>query len=148
MAYIDAATYASLTGKDASEATDARLKLASRLLDNRIGNYIRIDDSDSDYNGFKLNLDKLKSWQKEAVQQWVAWMVSALYANGDAPDTFQQIRLGRFSVTENSEDENNTLPNQVKYADMLLRDAKIINTQVRSRRFVSSDCEEEVRNVY
>ena len=147
MAYIDAATYASLTGKDASEATDARLKLASRLLDNRIGNYIRIDDSDSDYNGFKLNLDKLKSWQKEAVQLWVAWMTAALHVGGDAPDTFQQIRLGRFSVTENSVTENSTLPNQVKYADMLLRDAKIINTHVRSRQFVGSDCQ-EVRNAY
>lgn len=135
--YIDAAKYNSVTGRDAGEATDSRLTRASRLLDARIGNHIRVNDSDSDYNGFKLDLDALRSWQKSTVQNWVAWMTAALYVNNDAPDTFQSIKLGRFSVTENENDQNSNLPELVRYADMELRDAKIINTHVRSNRYVN-----------
>lgn len=148
MAYIDSSIYNNITGRDASEATASRLKRASRLLDNRIGNYLRITESGHDYEGFKLDLDDLKTWQKEAVQEWVAWMTAALYVGGDAPDTFQRIQLGRFSVTENADDENNNLPNMVKFADMQLRDAKLINTHVRSTRLTSSGEETEEDNIY
>lgn len=139
--YIDAATYQEFTARDnASEATDVRVKTASRLLDSRVGNHVRIDDSDSDYDGYKLDLDSLKSYQKEIVQSWVSWMVAALYLNGDKPSTFANIKLGRFSVTENSGDENNEIPEQVRYADMQLKDAGLINIKVRTNRYTNGEC--------
>jgi hypothetical protein len=139
MAYIDAARYNAITGRTTTEASDQRLLMASRLLDSRVGNYVRIDDDTNAYDGFKLDLDTLRAYQKEAVEHWVAWMVAALFIGGDAPNTFQNIKLGRFSITENASQQDKTLPNLVEFADIQLKDAKIINTHVKTRKGESND---------
>jgi hypothetical protein len=132
MAYIDAAEYNALTGRDASEATTARIMLASSMLDARIGNY-PTDES----TGYKLDLDLLTIAQKRAVQLWVAYMVYGLFETGDTLQTGGSLTLGRFSegVTSNQA-IGQIMPDQVKSADAVLKASGLINRHVRSRRVI------------
>lgn len=131
MAYLSVTEYNAYTGRSASEANDRRLTMASKLLDTRIGIYSR--QTSGTYEGYKLDLDDLFDYQVEAVKTWVAWMTAALYLNNDSPGTFQQIRLGRFSVTEESSQSD--LPDSVLWADYQLKDANLINRRVKSRPY-------------
>ena len=132
MAYIDAAEYNALTGRDAAEATTARILLASSMLDARIGNY-DVDET----TGYKLDLDLLNVKQKRAVQLWVAYMVYGLFETGDTLQTGGSLTLGRFSegVTSNQA-IGQIMPDQVKSADAVLKSSGLINRHVRSRRVI------------
>jgi len=131
MSYLTASEYNTYTGRSVSEALDRRLTMASKLLDTRIGVYSR--QTSGDYEGYKLDLDDLFAYQVEAVKTWVAWMVAALYLNNDSPGTFQQIKLGRFSVSE--EKSQSDLPDTVLWADYQLKDANLINRRIKSRPY-------------
>jgi len=137
--YITPTEYNTITGRDSTEATTIRITLSSKLLDSRIGNYPTFEDI-----GYKIN----SSWQveedgvnttltkskKDAIQMWVAQMVSYLYDNNDTPPTSESgVSLGRFSV--NGSSNISDIPDEVKYADSILISSGIINRKVgRYRR--------------
>jgi len=118
--YITAAQYATITGRNASEATEVRRKRASLFLDARIGYYERNDD------GYKLDLDGLTNYQKEIVQEWTAWMVVFLYDNNDLSPSAASVSLGRFSVTEHGQ-QGQVIPEQMSLTDHLLETSELIN---------------------
>ena len=60
--YITSVEYESLTGKNAAEATDNRITMASTLLDSRIGNY------PFNSSGWKLTVADLIAVQSRAVK--------------------------------------------------------------------------------
>ena len=136
--YITPTEYNTITGRDSAEATTIRITLSSKLLDSRIGNYPIFENI-----GYKIN----SSWQveedgvnttltkskKDAVQMWVAQMVSFLYDNNDTPPTSESgVSLGRFSVNGSSNISN--IPDEVKYADSILISSGIINRKVGKYR--------------
>jgi|GEM_PF-2504815 len=130
--YLTAAEYAQITGRDESEATTARLKRASLLLDSRIGYYTRTD-------GWKLDLDGLAVHEKSAVQEWVAQMVAFLTDNNDLAPSAASISLGRFSVTEHGQ-KGQLMPEELNLADAMLDAAGVINRNViLGHRVVESD---------
>lgn len=120
--YITSIEYAQLTGKDASEATDNRITMASTLLDSRIGNYPFNSD------GYKLDVDELVTVQSRAVKLWVSQMVSYLYDNDDETPDSENISLGRFSVSGQS---SQLLPQSMRYADTLLINSGLVKRGVR-----------------
>ncbi len=122
--YITSSEYNDLTGGDAVDATDTRIKRASRLLDVRIGNYKR------ETSGFKLDLDDVEDWQSDAVKDWVAWMVYTLVENNDSVGVNETVKLGRFSVTA-SKDDNELIPDSMKFADSMLKDSGLIKYGVK-----------------
>lgn len=122
--YITAAVYAGITGRDASEATEARLKQASLLLDTRIGYHTRQD------SGWKLDMDELEGYQENAVVQWVAYMVQYLYDHGDSAPSAASVRLGRFSVTQPAEGQG-LMPDTLGFADAQLVAAGMVRTRVK-----------------
>ena len=87
MAYIliDGADYATLTGRDASECTEAREKLACAIVDSMLGRNT-IEDT---------------TWltnQTEALEYAVAMTVKFLYINSDAPPDTKGFRLGKYET--------------------------------------------------
>ena len=123
MAYITAAEYAQITGRDSTEATDARLKRASMLLDARIGNYLVNED------GWKLDLTILPSHQLNAVKEWMAQMVAFLYENSDTAPSSASVSLGRFSVTEHGQ-KGTLIPESLGFVDSLLVSSGLIRRGV------------------
>ena len=126
MSYITASQYSSITGRYQAEATDARIKRASLLLDARIGNYPTTSD------GWKLDIAMLSTKQLAAVEEWVAQMVTFLYDNGDFSPSSASITLGRFSVTEHGQ-QTKSIPEQVSFADTILVSAGLVRSGVRLR---------------
>lgn len=131
--YISAEQYAFLMGRDASEATIIRIKLACKLLDSRIGNHGTYS------SGWKINFDsdtwyvdekEVLSEQKEAVEMWVAKMIQVLYENGDSPETTKNLKLGRFSVGNGSNTSNANLPSGLELYDSILVSSGLINRNI------------------
>ena len=120
--YITATEYATLTGNDASEATDNRITMASTLLDNRIGNY------PINALGYKLTIADLHVVQSRAVKLWVSQMVSFLFDNDDAAPSAENMSLGRWSVSGQTKQ---LLPQSVHYADILLTNSGLVKRGVR-----------------
>src|SRR5690625_3050511 len=92
--YITGAIYHEVTGRDESEATQARIERACRLLDARIGNYPYRSD-------WKLDMDRLRPDQVSAVQEWVCGMIISFAVNNDGPQVAEGVRLGRFKKRPN-----------------------------------------------
>jgi hypothetical protein len=131
--YITAAEYATITGHASTEATEARRKRASLMLDARIGYYDRNSD------GYKLDLDGLTNYQKDIVQDWVAWMVVFLTDNNDMSPSAASVSLGRFSVTEHGQ-QGNPIPEQMSLSDQMLESSGLVNrAAVLKHREVSYD---------
>lgn len=124
MAYITAAEYEQITGRDRLEATDARLQRASALLDARIGNYPVLA------SGWKLDLLSLPVHQVNAVKEWVAQMVAFLYENSDVAPSSASVSLGRFSVTEHGQ-KGSLIPESLGFADAALIAAGLIRRGVK-----------------
>ena len=120
--YITSTEYTALTGKDAAEATDNRITMASTLLDNRIGNY------PINVLGYKLTIADLHVIQSRAVKLWVSQMVSFLYDNDDETPSSENISLGRFSVSGQS---SQLMPRSMGYADVLLVNSGLVKRGVR-----------------
>ena len=123
MSYITANEYNDITGGLASDATDQRIKRSSRLLDARIGNHKYESE-------FKLDVDSLPVYQKEAVKEWVAWVLFALVKNNDSIEVNESVKLGRFSVTKR-DGKNEQIPDSLVYADSVLKSSGIVKTGVR-----------------
>lgn len=130
MTYITAAEYEAITERPQAEATDARIKRASQLLDARIGNY-PFDAK----TGFKLDVDILPKHQREAVKDWVAHMISFLYENGGvAPAALGALKLGRFSVSQHGGAQpGHVLPDEITYMDAILVSSGIVKRGVGSK---------------
>ena len=121
--YITPIDYGNLTGGDPADATEQRIKRASRLLDVRLGNRSRVD-------GWKVDIDSLADYQSDAVKEWVAWMVFALVENSDSIEVNETVRLGRFSVTAR-DTGNQLIPDALKYADSMIKDSGLVKLGVR-----------------
>lgn len=134
--YISAEKYAFLSGRDGSEATLMRIKLACKMLDSRLGNHgtyddgYKIDSSDND-TWYIDDYTELTAEQKEAVEMWVAKMIQVLYENGDSPSTSKNVKLGRFSVGNASTSSNSNLPSEMGYFDSILVSTGLINRNIR-----------------
>lgn len=124
--YITDTDYQIVTGRDKAEATVPRCKVATQLLDSRIGPRERGED------GLKLDLDKLPSHQVDAVKTWCAWMIAYLVDNGDRAPTTETITLGRFSVTEHGQ-RDAVIPEEMDFADGILRTSGLVNRLARIR---------------
>lgn len=123
--YVDESTYISITGKEPEAFLNSRSKRASRLLDVRLGNRKRLDKSDNDYDGYKVDLDAVKTYQKEAVQEWVSWMIYTLWENNDSVEINESIKLGRFSVTKR-DGKSEMIPDALVYADQMIKDSGLV----------------------
>lgn len=109
--YIDAATYASLTGRAESEAALYRRTISSRLLESRI----QCDPlSDTD-------IDDLTELQQQAIQLWVAWMIAFMVDNNDTVPDKTYIRLGRF-------EQRNNVGDSTRFAKLELAERILINS--------------------
>lgn len=130
--YITPEIYEELTGRDVSEASEVRIRRASRLLDARIGMYERDD--------WKLELDELTDYQKEAVQMWVSYVVVSFAVNNDSVQVNESIKLGRFSVSARQGGESATvIPDQLRYADIQLKDSGLIKRNIPIQRRIVRD---------
>jgi len=132
--YLTATEYENITGNDASEATEARLKRACLLLDARIG-YYRHDDVGSsllEIRDWKLDLDELADYKSDSVKEWVAWMVAFLVLNNDQAPSAASVSLGRFSVTEHGQ-QGKIMPEQLGLADAMLDDSGLVNRRTKIR---------------
>ena len=138
--YITAIEYKSFTGRPRSEATKVRIRIASKLLDSRIGNHGVYS------NGWKIDKEDTYEWyvddntllahdQVIAVKMWVSVMVSCLYDNDNKPVTNKNIKLGRFSVgnTGGSSIFNKVLPEEMAYQDSILTSSGIIKRAIDIR---------------
>ena len=112
--YLTSNEYSEITGRLEAEATKQRIKLASMLLDARIGNYIHNSD------GWKLDLTTLENFKSNAVKQWVAYMIAYLFDNNDEAPVSSSVTLGRFSAGMGSERKQAVLPEQLNFADSVL----------------------------
>jgi hypothetical protein len=136
--YLTATEYENITGSDASEATENRLKRACLLLDARIGYYERDDD------GWKLDPDGLANYQSDIVKEWVAWMVAFLALNNDQAPSAASVSLGRFSVTEHGQ-QGKIIPEQLGLVDAMLDDSGLVNRRTTlTHRTVDDDNEYDV----
>jgi hypothetical protein len=127
--YIDNDRYKQITDRT-DDAEDLTLQRASMLLDNRCG----LDNhatSDQDDDLLLIDYDNLNARQTEAVDQWVAWMTASLIDNDGSVDSMETISLGRFSVEE-SDDHNEYIPDQLKYADVMIKKYGLIRRDIRS----------------
>src|SRR5690625_3885169 len=122
--YITGAIYHEVTGRDESEATQARIERACRLLDARIGNYPYRSD-------WKLDMDRLRTDQVSAAQEWVCGMIINFAVNNDGDQVVEVVSLGRFSLTGRYNGLPERLPDQLIYPEMLLKSSGLI------RRYVS-----------
>ena len=130
--YITPEIYFELTGRAVSEASEVRIRRASRLLDARIGMYERDD--------WKLELDELTDCQKEAVQMWVSYVVVSFAVNNDSVQVNESIKLGRFSVSARQGGESATvIPDQLRYADIQLKDSGLIKRNIPIQRRIVRD---------
>ena len=127
-AYITSTEYNAITGRLIGEATSARLLRASQLLDARIGVRYAYDET----TGRKLDLTTLPLHKTNAVKAWVAWMVAALAINADSPAVNESVTLGRFTLQAQNTGSRQpiTLPDEVVWADEVLRDVSLINRSV------------------
>lgn len=137
--YITAIEYKSFTGRPRSEATKVRIRIASKLLDSRIGNHGTYD------NGWKIDKDddtwyvdetiELSHDQKIAVKMWVAVMISCLVDNDNKPVTNKNVKLGRFSVGNSGGNNifNQVLPEEMNYHDSILISSGIIKRSIDIR---------------
>lgn len=151
MSYITSSEYAALTGRDSSEATSIRIKIASKLLDSRIGNYgiytngYKIDTSSSTWYVTPIFLTddrefinvsntnykvEVTSGQKEAIKIWIAGMIAELYDSGDISSTEDNLTLGRFSVSKSKNSSGAILPQSMGYYDSILISSGIIERRV------------------
>lgn len=130
--YITANTYASTTGRPSSEATEARLRRASMLLDARIGPGYAYDET----TGRKLDLSTISLAKADAVTEWVAWMVAALHDNDDSPAVAESLMLGRFQIQTPSTGTRDvlTIPDSLRFADAALVATSVIRRSVRLAR--------------
>lgn len=130
--YLTSTEYVTLTGRAIAEATIIRITMACKLLDSRIGNYpfengYKIDSSNDTW--YFYNNKEIKISQKQAVKLWVAQMITCLYLNNDMPESFNSIKLGRFSMTK-GKDSNSLLPDKMNYVDTILISSGIINSKI------------------
>jgi hypothetical protein len=138
--YITDTEYKSFTGRPKTEATKVRIRIASKLLDNRIGNHGVYS------NGWKIDKDSYDEWyvdnntllahdQVIAVKMWVSVMVSCLYDNDNKPVTNKNVKLGRFSVGNSGESSifNKVLPDEMAYQDSILISSGIIKRAIDIR---------------
>lgn len=125
MSYITASEYNSITERDQAEATNARIKRASLMLDARIGNHIPDETT-----GLKLDVDKLSKHRQNAVKEWVAQMVMFLYDNGDVAPSAAHLSLGRFSTTSHGQG-NQVLPVELNFADSILVSSGVVRRGVK-----------------
>jgi hypothetical protein len=121
--YITNTEYAEITNRAEVEATTQRIKYACMLLDSRIGYYERNDD------GWKLDTDDLKDYELDAVKQWIAFMITYLFENNDTAPSTASLTLGRFSITQNGQQEQ-VLPEQLRLADIILISSGLIKRGV------------------
>ena len=121
--YINEAEYGKITDRPYTEATGARIQMASMLLDSRIGNHPILT------TGYKLNVSTLPVVQKNAVQTWVACMVAFLTDNNDTAPSGASVTLGKFSVVENQQSKN-LLPEELGFADSILVSSGVIKRGV------------------
>ena len=123
MAYISTAEYAQLTGGQEVDATAERLASASRLLDMRIGSWVR--RTSGTYDGYKIDLDDsaFNAFQVEAIKRWTAWMLKYLVDNNDQIVGAKSVTLGRFKVEESGDD--NAL-REMALSDSMLVDAEMV----------------------
>ena len=125
--YITEAEYTQLTGRDGEqEAVEHRIRMASTLLDARIGQYVYLP------SGWKLDVATLPEHKASAVKSWTAQMVALLFDNNDHPPKTETVRLGRFSVTEHGQ-TGQSLQEQMLYVDSVLVSARMVKRQVRLR---------------
>lgn len=121
--YLTAAEYEQLTARDQLDASEARIRRASMLLDARLGNW-RVNA-----DGWKLNLATLPLNQVSAVKEWTAQMIAFLADNSDLPPSSATLSLGRFSVTEHGQKER-ILPEALLFADSLVVSCGLIRRGV------------------
>jgi len=138
--YITDVEYKSFTDRPKSEATKVRIRIASKMLDSRIGNHGVYDD------GWKINNSDDDDWyvdnnielshdQVIAVKMWVAGMISCLYDNDNKPVTNKNVKLGRFSVGNSGGSNifNQVLPEEMKYHDSILISSGLIKRAIDIR---------------
>ncbi|HQD86974.1 MAG TPA: hypothetical protein PK822_08730 [Bacillota bacterium] len=123
--YITPEEYEEITGRDKEEAIPGRIKIATQLLDARIGPRER-----DIFTGLKLDLATLPVHQKEAVKTWCAHMIAYLVDNGDKAPTTESLTLGRFSVTQHGQKET-LVPEELGFADSILVSSGLINRKVK-----------------
>lgn len=119
--YITPEAYQEITGRDKAEAIAGRIKMATQLLDARIGPRQR-----DIMTGLKLDLAGLPVYQQDAVKAWCAYMIGYLTDNGDKAPTTETLSLGRFSVTEHGQ-KNSIIPEELGYADGVLESSGLVN---------------------
>jgi len=124
MSYITAVEYNSIMERPQAEATTARIKRASLLLDARIGNYYPDEDT-----GWKLDIDDLSIDQENAVKEWLSQMIAYLYDNNDIAPSTASLSLGRFSVTEYGQ-KGRVLPESLCFADSILVSSGLVKRGV------------------
>lgn len=125
--YITPVEYQEITGRDKAEAVAGRIKIATQLLDARIGPRER-----DIMTGFKLDVDTLPVHQKDAVKAWCAHMIAYLVDNGDKAPTTETLSLGRFSVTEHGQ-KGSIIPEELGFADSILAASGLINRKAMMR---------------
>lgn len=128
--YLTAQKYEEITGRPQAEATAGRIQKASYLLDARIGNYPIKE------NGYKLDLEELPKNQVDAVQLWVSELVLSLADNNDTIQGKGNVRLGRFQSSENEATNRTIMPDNIFYADKILKASGVINLSVRNRKVI------------
>lgn len=136
--YINSTEYNTLTGRSSSECTTIRLKIACNLLDSRIGNYAINSDGykiRSDWTIFyKGQYQELHQSKIDAVQLWVATMISYLVDNNNnPPSAASNLKLGRFSVGKSTPSNSSNLPSELGFADSILVSSGIINRKVATK---------------
>ena len=124
MSYITAVEYNSIMERPQAEATTARIKRASLLLDARIGNYYPDEDT-----GWKLDIDDLSIDQENAVKEWLSQTIAYLYDNNDIAPSTASLSLGRFSVTEYGQ-KGRVLPESLCFADSILVSSGLVKRGV------------------
>ena len=138
--YVTDIEYKSFTGRPSSEATTVRIRIASKLLDSRIGNHGVYD------NGWKIDKNDDITWkidecyelthdQMIAVKMWVSAMISALCDNDNKPTTNKNVKLGRFSVGNSGGMGvfNQVLPEEINYHDSILISSGLIKRAIDIR---------------
>jgi len=125
--YLTQSEYTDITGKT---TTEDKLRLASHLLDARIGAYCTLA------NGYKLDKSRLNEKQTFIVEQWVAEMAKTVTDTGGAVQQgADSISIGRFDVDYGGITANDGLvPESLRYYDQLLVDSDLINRKLRIKR--------------
>lgn len=131
--YIENSRFQDITDRT-DDATEGQLQRASMLLDVRCGLPNHVSYSQKD-DLLLLDYDNLNARRKEAVAQWVAWMTASLIDNDNSVHSVEEsITLGRFSVTEGS-DENELMPDELRYADEMVRGYNLVRRGVDSHPY-------------